>query len=104
MSDTRTQEEKDALFAERYPEHAKFEKVKVEAEAVSHFISAMIENHDEYVLAKEGEDDMGNWVLIPAGVTGEQLVGEHFGIDHKAFSEEKDLMLQTLREHGDLIP
>lgn len=80
--------ESDAEFAEMYPEHAKFDKVRDKAQAIGEFIE-----HGGWLLCKwpEGESHPK-----PTNFTINQVLGDYFEIDTKVLENEKRAMLERL--------
>lgn len=82
----------DLMTNDKFPEHTKLYAVKERSQAIGEFLDWLqIEKGFQLCRDQFGE-------LIPANVSLELLLGEHFGIDMKAIEVEKRAMLEEIRK------
>lgn len=77
-----------------YPEHDKLKKIQPLSQAICEFLEWCAAEGREMVLAEWVND--GSWML-PASVSTEKLLAQHFGIDLDKIEAEKRQMLDFMR-------
>ena len=84
--------EADAEFAEKYPEHFKFDKVREESQAIGLFIETA-----GWLLCDWPE---GRSHPRPTNLSINQVLAKYFDIDLKVLEDEKQAMLEALAKPG----
>ena len=92
----------DADLKAKYPEHAKLHAVKEHSQAVGSFLTWLQDERKPRVVLEPNPDDLVDEdgepkQYDPDGLRIEKLLAEYFDIDQKKLSEEKDAMLEDLR-------
>ena len=85
----------ELTFAEKYPLHQKLSDRKVEHEAVSDFLTWWYDEQDGY-LDSNGEQGYIDYDKLS------KVIGQYFEVDEKEFEEEKQQMLKSIQETGNL--
>jgi hypothetical protein len=79
-------------IATKYPEHAKQRHVIEKSQTIGDFLSWMASHKLIHRMVWDGD---GNWVHAPYSIN--ELLADYFGIDLKKIDEEKDRMLEEIR-------
>lgn len=88
------QEEIDAEFANKYPEHAKLKPIQPLTQAVGDFMEWLAEQ--KLPICEMTRDEAWSQYL-PTMRSRDRLLAEHFGINQKRLDKEKDAMLEEHR-------
>lgn len=80
----------DAAAQEKFPEHAKLEKIKDVAQAIGEFL-----DRSPYVLCEWYDTDEGG-VYYPTGRPITQILADYFGIDLNKIEAEKQVLFDTI--------
>lgn len=84
----------DKIMAEKYPEHAKLEKVAVQKEAITEFIE-FLERKRWHIAEYKTED---SHYLREVSNGPATILAEFFDIDTKKFEDEKTQMIKEFQE------
>ena len=80
--------EQDAEFAEQYPEHLKFDKVRDKAQAIGEFIE-----HSGWILCDWPDNSR---YPVATNLSINNVLAKYFEIDEKKLEDEKQRMLAAL--------
>ena len=84
----------------QYPEHERMAEFQKDSYAIGEFIERL----PQYGLTLVDSEGDASVRLIPASRTLEQVLAQHFDIDLKKIEQEKQQMLEDIRQKQDDIP